>query len=543
MAQVNYWLGKQVEGKKILDAILAAPATDFELKLLVANVMRDLGLEAESKTLLEKLYQTAKTPLDKGNAAHGRALLCNDVDEEIVWLERSTDSPERRASLSRARGTKLLIEGDQRKAEVELRKAAEAYAAMPQHASSLNNGAICYYSLFQVSGKRSDLDEATTRFGKAVALEPDDSILVVNTGRVTCKRAIAGIVEPQVDLRLLNVGDDLDLLPFLYRDEAGFRQMADRLRASQELKQATRHFERGALLAPKRAEIYDWFVSLHDYLDDKESLKRLQQRIIEAQPETSERLREGLELIRGARDKETLKGLADSQKLHRNLRDEIAALPPGEKRNISLAIVNHQIVEAMIGELGFSQPVKMDEAVKLAEESVAQASSSATDAMLAAVLAARAHQNLAKKHPEYRRHADACRRVFSPSVAVYLALDDPLLRKLVLADADFRRSAELNFAHCERFPSNPGAWNWMECRFTHPQQAEALRPAARQNEQERLTAEILQRLNPADVHQAAFRAAICRCDGHDDQAQQVWQQIRALGIPVPGTVLGKVAGN
>ena len=543
MAKVNYWLGKQEEGKKILTDVLAAPGAAFDLKLSVANVMRELGLESDSKQLLESLYETGPTPADRANAALCRALLCDKIDEEIVWLERSPESDQRRASLARARGVKHMQEGNDAEAEKELRQAAEAYAAMPANTSSLNNGAICWWSLFGVSGQRSDLDEATARFGKAVALQPDDSVLVVNAATVYFKRAISGIVDGQIDLRLLNAGDDLELLRYLYRDEAGHRQIVARLKSSQELAQAMRYYERGALLAPKRAEIYDWFADLYDFCDEKENLQRLKQRIEEARPDTSNKLREMLLAYKGKNDQEIIKQLGDATTVYRKLRDKIAALPAGEKRNFSLAVCNCKLVEMVIGQQSYGQKVNLEEAVKQAEEAVALAPSSATDSTLAAILASRAHQTLAKKDAGYRRYAESCRRTLAPSVAAFLALEDPALRKAVLADADFRRAADLRLASAERFPASLGSWTWMECRYTNPEKAESLRARAAANDQERLLADIQHALTPADIHTAAMRAAIHRCRGEESQAQATWKELRALGITIPTPVTGAVAGK
>ena len=112
LAQVDYWLGREAEGKKRFDEILRANHRQFKTLLEVANRLRDLGAMTEARTLMEEAYgQKNAKPTERMDAAEMRAITQKDLDDQILWLDRADKSkPQVKASLAeggaegRARG-------------------------------------------------------------------------------------------------------------------------------------------------------------------------------------------------------------------------------------------------------------------------------------------------------------------------------------------------------------------------------------------------------------------------------------------------------
>jgi tetratricopeptide (TPR) repeat protein len=300
LGTVYYWLGKLEEGKKIFDEVLAAAADDFQQRAAVAMTLRDVGAESEARALSETLYASPIKPDEKMHVARMRAAMCKDLEDEIVWLGRASQTdPEVKASLNQAKGRKALADGNQEEGIRLLRLAGEAYAAMPESSTTLNNGALCYQVIFQASGQRRDLDEAGRLLDKGAALQPDDSILTTNAGQVNLTRALAEILEPHVHLEALTLDSGLDLVRYLYDDADGRQPILDQLKSSPALARAVQLLERSILLAPKRAENYDGLVDLYTYLDDAEGLKRLLLRIEEVDPDVSRIRNNAIESAQG----------------------------------------------------------------------------------------------------------------------------------------------------------------------------------------------------------------------------------------------------
>ncbi|HZL91120.1 MAG TPA: hypothetical protein VFB96_22325 [Pirellulaceae bacterium] len=538
LGKVYYWLGKLDEGKKIFDEALAAAGNDFQQRVAVAIALREVGAESEARALSEKLYETFVDLDQKAYVARVRAALFKSLEDEIFWLERASQAdPEVKASLNQAKGRKALADGNQEEGIRLLRLAAEAYAAMPASSMSLNNGALCYQGLFQASGRRVDLDEAGRMLDKAASLQPDDSILTVNAGEVNLTRALAEILEPHVYLETLSLDSGLDLVRFLYEDAAGRQKIVDQLQASPVLARAVQLLERAILLAPKRADNYDNLLSLYAYLEDSASLKRVQQRIEEVDPDVSRKRTEAIESAQGTKREDYLKKLRVAEDNCRRLYDRWKAEPSEARRNRSLSIVAGQIVTYKIARQMMSDPVDVDQLVKLAEEGVALAPSTAAQYRLVYALQARAHQELTARDAAYARFAAATKHVLHPSLTVQLSLEHDALRPIVLAHPDVRRAAEVFAAEHQRFSKTPSTWDWLMLRHTHPEVAESLKAAALADEVDRVSQEIDIRLYPFSINAVWRQYAYLRCAGRDEDARNLWKKLREEGIPLGDEVV------
>lgn len=538
LGKVYYWLGKLEEGKKLFDEVLASAGDNFQQRFAVAVSLREVGAESEARTLAETIYASSIKPDEKSIIAQLRAASCKDLEDEILWLGRASQTdPEVQASLNQAKGRKALVDGNREEGIRLLRLAAEAYAAMQPSPTSLNNGALCYQAIFQASGRRFDLDEAARLLDKGASLQPDDSILTTNAGHVHLTRALAEILEPHIYLEALTLDSGLDLLPYLYEDAAGRQPVADQLKSSPALARAVQLLERSLLLAPKRSQNYGEITQLYTYLDDAGALQRLKQRIEEVDPDVSEARSDAVESAGGQKREEYLARLKASETNCRQLYDRWQAEPADARRNRSLALAKAHLVTLLIARQMLGEAIDLGQMVKLAEEGVSLSPSTAGRYRLIYALQARAHAELVTREPAYAKFAAATGHVLNPSLAVQVALEHQPLRPAVLAHADVKRASELYAAEHERFPKSPDTWDWLTLRHTHAEKAEAIKAAALANEVDRLFVEIDLRLYPFKINAILRSYAYLKCALKDEDARKVWTNLREAGIPLADEVI------
>src|SRR5205085_11551213 len=113
----------------------------------------------------EEAYAKGSKPQEQHQAAQFRALCFKDTDDQIAWIQKSdTADPAIKAELARVLGEKAFEEGREDEAARQYHAAVDAYDAMPRTASTLNQTALAYYLLFQVTGDRHPLDRCFDNF-------------------------------------------------------------------------------------------------------------------------------------------------------------------------------------------------------------------------------------------------------------------------------------------------------------------------------------------------------------------------------------------
>ena len=111
------------------------------------------------------------------------------------WLEKADpNSINIQISLSAARGEKALADGQLDLAAEQLRMAIAGYEKLPKDSASLNNCGLVYFHLYEITGDLKDHDRGLALLDEAVALEPGNSVLLINTASQLIDRAYMDIV-------------------------------------------------------------------------------------------------------------------------------------------------------------------------------------------------------------------------------------------------------------------------------------------------------------------------------------------------------------
>ena len=101
LGQVYYWLGKQAEGHKLFDEYLEAKGRGFADLLRIASRLRELGRVPEARAMGEEAYGKASKAEERHAAAIFRSLCAKDLDDKIVWLQKSDTAATRGQGVAR----------------------------------------------------------------------------------------------------------------------------------------------------------------------------------------------------------------------------------------------------------------------------------------------------------------------------------------------------------------------------------------------------------------------------------------------------------
>ncbi len=399
LGQVYYWLGRQAEGRKLFAEVLKAKNRSVEMLVAVGRLQRQLGAMEEARTLLEEAYN--KPAIDqklKQGAALLRALTSKDLDDQITWLERSNPTqPMTRASLAEARGQKALEEGKDEEAARRFREAVEIYAALPESASTLNNGGLALLSVFRASGDRPALEKGVQMLKKAAELEPKDGILVSNVAEVVLRAGIANTVRDRIDLGKLRRQGDLGLLSFLYADQPGRQDLGRKLAEDPHVQKARTLLDRALLLAPSNASGYAQVMGLLYFLDDRAGLQRLKEKAEQAKLDLAAEQQQTQEFWEGKNLEKSRKEANDA--VTRTERMVETTRPVG---GATFAVAVQGLVHARERQDTLGMDVDADALVRLAEEAHRMAPSTGSSGVLRSALMLRASKSLAAQVPEYR---------------------------------------------------------------------------------------------------------------------------------------------
>jgi tetratricopeptide (TPR) repeat protein len=531
LGEVKYCLGKQEEGRKLFDQVLAAEGRKFEVITDVAFRYRDLGASSDARALYEEAYNQQGIDQKKRQyVAYMRSITSKDLDDRITWLEKTDlNEPQTKATLADARGQKAIRDGKEDEAAKFFREAVDIYAAQKESSSVLNNGAISCQSLFEVTGDLSVLDRAMHMMEKAVSLKPRDSILLGNAGSSVKGAAIRGLVGDKIDLKKLRREGGLDLLPFLYSDAAGENDWVGRVKASPGIIKARAYLDRALLLAPKNVSLYSMLEDLDGYLKDDAALSRLVRRAREATPDISELVAKTKDAWVGKdedkRRKETAAALARNQRVVEETR-------AGGGTTFAVAVAS--LVTLTVSEESLGVEADLDAVVKLAEEAHKLAPSAGSATALETALLARANRTLARGEPEYASMMRRVRRTLGSTYLIPVALwREGKPREAALANVDVKRAIELIRAGLEKFPDEGSAWTWVMLRAGHPQEATRVADFLKKDATRSSRRSLDELLGPMNTGRALLDCWTLESAGKTKEAVELLKRCKADGVPLP----------
>lgn len=491
LGQVYYWLGKHDEGKKLFDELLAANNRSATMLMAVGNTLREVGETSQARTVVEEAYNQSTDQDEKFAAAHQRALLWDELDDQIEWLRLANPlDPHVTATLSTSLGYQAQLAGSREVAEQHFRDAIAAYEKMPESASVLNNSAMAYLALYQATGDAAALAESQRRIEKAVSLSPSDSIVLYNAATMLLRVAVIDVTAGKIDVAAIQGLASPSLLPYLYADQAGRDAWRQRLREHSALKKSQEYLAKLLVLSPKQLDVYRHLQTIYVLADDPEPLAQLVARIHSAKPDVSLETQQQLDFYHGKDDAKALKQATEAVALWGN----IAANRAAHDATFAVATDYASRQQAALAVLGETQDV--DEIVAAIERASAAAPSVQMQRSLRHFLLFRADRQL-QSNPDFAQLYERSKRTITPGDRIALALaQEGELRDLVLASADVQRAIKLIEEDGQQFPDERTPWEWAMLRYSRPATAAEFAQSLAQNKVDALNRAIEELLEP-----------------------------------------------
>jgi hypothetical protein len=524
-------MGRQTDGKKLLNELLKDEGRKFEVLMVVANTLRDLGVSPETRALTEEAYKTAQGSREKqDSAAELRALTAKDLDDKIEWLEKvTTRTASVRAFLAESKGYKAVEEGKDETAAGHFREALKIYKGEQENFAVLNNAALAALSLYSVTGEPAVLSDGVRMMEKAATLQPRDAILAGNIPRIALAEALRSYLNDSIDLKTLKMYGSLGLLSFLYQDDKEQQAIVRRLREDAGITRTRSRFDRAILLAPSNARHYSEYLELLDYVDDVKALETLARRADEATLEREQYRQDSLEAFQGKKDDKRLRTTMTAiERAEKQVKDTRAA------GGATFAVAAQTLVYTRLSLEGLGKPIDGDALVKLAEEAHKAAPSSATAATLQSALLARAHQKLVALEPAYAAMAKRAQRSLGSHDLIAVAVWRPgKTRDAALANEDVKRAIELVRDQAHKFPESPGGRDWVLLHDSHPEDAKKVAEAIAKNTQGKIVRQLRLKLSPLSASQALSNCWALDSEGKHKEAQETLKRCAAEGVPMP----------
>jgi hypothetical protein len=530
LGQVYYWLGRQAEGKKLFDAFVAAKNRSAEALLRVASNLRQLGAGPEARAMVEEAYSKARNDDERHQAAGFRAVMFKDVDDQIAWLGKADAGDARvKASLAKARGDRAFRDGRDDEAAREFRAAADALAALPRGTHTLNEGALAYYAIFQVTGDKQALDRCTDYFQQAADLQPKDTVLLFNAGATLLSAALGDVIGADIDLRALHGTGSIDLLGYLYKDEAGRAAVARRVASHPGVARAMGFLDKVTVLSPKEGRAFAMLHGVHRFTRNEPALRALEQRARAADLDTSDEVADVREFLAGTKEAERRATIAAAIKRQEPI---AAAVRPKGGRTAAVAIVGR--VELMLGADLFAGNGDMDRALALAEEAHALAPSVRTAGAVSTVHYYRAVKDLRRGDPAFDAYCGKYVRVTGlPTLVVVLLSEPGPFKQKVAAHPDVRAALAMARAESQAFADGYSAEDWAALKEADPAEAERAAASLRASAVRQASHALSALLRPANGAEALEGYWLMQARNKPAEAKAELRRVIGLGVPMP----------
>ena len=527
LGQVYYWLGKEKQGEQLFAELLAKNGRDFSSLISVANTFRSVGLSSKSKKLVEEAYESTSNQQEKFMAASLRAADAFDYDERIKWLSLTDPSqPSTLAALASAKGGKAMANGDFTLAEKRYLEAIDYYENIPENETTLNNAALVYTNLFDVTYDRQYLDESIRRMEQAVSLSPAGTILLHNTASLLVSRACLETMGDAIDFEESDSKPSFDLVKFLIRSNNDRTEICSKFRKCRDLDKAVELLLRAQTLAPKRATVYGSLSDIYIWTENYDALNQLAQLADSNEIDWQDSKEYISKYLSGSMDerfREQSKS-ALSRKLER-----LRQRPNDSSVNFALLCSAANYSNDTLAILGGN--VDRKKQFQFGELAFRRSPSVATSEQYVFAHLRRCYDSLSSD-AQFRTHSERLDRSLHVSNLIAMALLDSGLRPKILANQHFRSAMKNLESHFERFPAESRVVYWALLRWSNSDLAEQVKTNLLKCPYRELAYKIDWLVEPCSVTSAVdyYNWLLV---SNDAQPEKAFAKLKELSLPFP----------
>jgi hypothetical protein len=375
-----------------------------------------------------------------------------------------------------------------------------------------------------------DQDRGLDLLQQAVALDPGNSLLLMNTAQQLFTRAHMDAIGDTIRYGVLKQNPDRDMLGYLYQDEAGRAQVYQRLRENDYMKKALAYLDKALLLAPKNAGLY-WAANRnYKAFRDLPELQKLLQRLQTASPDLTEAKQSSRDYYSGVRDTNYLARLKSEIGRLETLVETAAV----KEHALSLEFVRVELIGCRQGLALYGVPV---DGQKILDEARAIHQLHHDSASLGALIGAaffKADEDLRQQNPEYAQLAQTTRHALGPRllIASVLARDNSLAKN-VGENANVRQALQFTKEYNQRFPASRTPEDWALFRATDPDEAARAIQHVKEDQVTRIASEIEFELNPLSSSAVLEQCWLRKISGDEAGASKIYQEAVKNGVPLP----------
>lgn len=531
LGQAYYRMGKPAEGRKAFDeAIEESKRRKDGINLVsrVSQILRDLGAISEARKRLEQAYAEEKNEAAKRILAFTRSLSSIDLDDRLAWLEKCDQEDfEVKVSLLQARARKARQKGEDEQAEKLLRESLELYKGRDENGAYLNNSALVYFDLYDLTFDPALLKAGVERMEKALEKIPTSAVILRNVASSLLGVIASDVAGEAMDWKAMRQRPGPAHLAYLYDTEEGRKKLVEKFRAHPALPRVRSYLARLLVLAPRQQEAYSLLASLHGLLGEPEEMAQLAARLAKADVDTTDSAHESRELHSGKKDDKNKEELTHSVRRAREALESAR-----ERKGPTLAAALSRLSGLLI-QLDVYSPIDIDEPVRLAEEAHKAAPSDATRGALAGALLHRAFKAVAAADPAFEALASRCKRSLGSYLLNWALIRGGPLRDKVLADPSFKRAVEVKAEQVKDLPTARGPAAWALLHASKPEAARALAQQIHKAGLEGSRTAIDLTLYPLHATAIMDRLFFLEMDGKHAEAVKLLRDKAGQGVPLP----------
>ena len=469
LGQVYFWLGKYDEGKTLFNNFLELRARDYQSLMLISVRLRQVGLTNEAITLLEEAYEKASTDEERYSTAEYRTKFSRGHEDKRLWLNRSNPSnPRVIAEVQVLDGEVAALKGDYSKAIKHFNNAIAEYKKMEQDPVILNDTALIYSNLYDITGDIEQLKTFGSLLTQAAQLNPKDSIQLHNTASALRQIGITEIVSKFVDLSDIKIRAGYGTLQFLYDSHTEQIVFVDKLTKNTNLKKSETMFNTLLTLSPKSPYGYSALYSIYAANRNAEKLADLYTKANHASIDHSESIVLWKKSIAGEYDE----SISDSSKSNLKRYKEIISRIDPKKEPLKYALVASEIVDSSIRLYTIDNSYKPENILKIADIAHRHSPSVATRAMLRSVLVFDIYKTILASERTFAAYHKRFGKVAPQQTILAYAIDrQPAIKAKYLAHNNAGKLVALISEEQAKTPDNLSPEKWALVRDSDTQLA------------------------------------------------------------------------
>lgn len=529
LGQVYYWSGKQEEGKKLFEDLLTSSGRDFQTLATISQTLREVGSETEARKLSEEAFEKATNPEQKTRAAIQRSVMSIDIDDELAWLQKVPDPDHVTAiRLASAQAEKANQDGDKEKALGFYRTAAEGWGKLPSNATTLNNGALVQWRLFSLTGELSHYENGTKMMEQAVALEPDDSILVFNAATALLSNAVLQIAKDSFHPRLIQAGIDLDSLRFLYLNGEQREALFGELTKNAHYRRGLELLQRSLVLAPNNLSSHRLASHYYSTTQNLEALQALLLKVEDTEFPSDEPRAKAEEYWKGEQDEDIRKSNAIAEKEWTEIHAELT--DPKQKAYARVALAETRL---SLFSLGDPSSTTLETEMAALKTILEQHPSSRVRGAYLDARSQHALIALSSQNQQIAGYLKSGRRNFGARQLIAYALYSDSLRPLVLAHVKCKQVLNDIHEHSSLFPKTADPDDWFLATHLAPDSADEVKANALKNQTGLLSGQFLYQTTPWSPSSIMNQYQSLHLKGEDEKANALLKQAAEDNISLP----------